>query len=176
METIIQIAPPSRDEYPEWFAGEIEQAKYEDLLYGLEDSFHKTITFLHHIREDKLLFPYAPGKWTIKELWQHVIDVERVLSYRALRYARHDTTVLPGFDEKSYAEYSNGNHRNWDDLLEEYTVVRQSTIWLFRSFTPATIMLKGTSGHSQLTVRAVGFLILGHEIHHVRIIKERYLT
>ncbi len=169
------FAKPSPDEYPEWFAAEIEPVQYPELLTGLEDSFQKTSSFLHALPAEKLLHRYQPEKWTILEMWQHVIDVERVLCYRALRYARQDTTVLHGFDEKGYAERSKANHRSWDSVLEEYSAQRISTTLLFKSFDAEMAMSRGTAGRSQLTVRAVGYLVLGHEKHHVGIIRERYL-
>jgi DinB superfamily len=169
------ITKPSPDEYPEWFAAEIERVHYNDLIAGLQDSFNKTLSFLHRLSEDDLSFRYAPGKWSIKQIWQHIIDVERVLSYRALRYARKDETVLTGFDENKYAVVSNADYRNFKDIIREYAVVRDSTLELFRSFTEAMFFHRGTAGKSNMTVRSVGYLILGHEIHHVNTINERYL-
>src|SRR5690349_1541771 len=93
------IPKPGPEEYPEWFAGEIEPVQYNELLIGLHDSFEKSISFLKGLEEDVLRYRYAPGKWTIRQIWQHIIDVERILCYRALRYARQDETVLHGFDE-----------------------------------------------------------------------------
>ena len=173
--TVPIFAKPSPDEYPEWFAAEIEPVQYPELLNGLEDSFQKTISFLRALPTEKLLHRYQPEKWTILEMWQHIIDVERVLSYRAMRYARQDATVLHGFDEKGYAERSKANQRSWESILEEYSAVRHATLLLFRSFDAEMAMSRGTAGRSQLTVRAVGYLVLGHEMHHVGIIKERYL-
>ena len=169
------FAKPLPDEYPEWFVAEIDPVPYPELLSGLEESFHKTLAFLQSIPSDKLLYRYQPEKWTIQEVWQHVIDVERVLCYRALRYARQDTTVLHRFDEKEYAQHSKANLRNWDDLLEEYSVLRHSTRLLFKSFDAEMAMSWGTAGRSHLTVRSVGYLVLGHEMHHAGIIRERYL-
>lgn len=175
MNTHLIITKPNSDEYPEWFAGEIEMVYYNDLIAGLEDSFKQTYPFLEKLTLEDLEYRYAPGKWTIKQIWQHVIDVERVLSYRALRYARQDTTVLMGFDENKYAEVSNADARNFNDILFEYAIVRKSTIALLNSFTEEMFMYRGTAGKSTMTVRSVGYLMLGHEIHHVNTIKERYL-
>ena len=169
------ITKPSPDEYPEWFAAEIELVSYNDLIGGLQNSLNKTLTLLHQLSDENLVYRYAPGKWSVKQIWQHVIDVERVLSYRTLRYARKDETVLPGFDENKYAQVSNADHRNFKDIIREYAVVRDATLELFRSFTEAMFFHRGTAGKSNMTVRSVGYLILGHEIHHVNIINERYL-
>jgi hypothetical protein len=171
----LPVTRPERDEYPDWYAAEIELVQYDDLLGGMEDSFQKTLAFLHKLPEEKRLFRYQPEKWTIQEMWQHVIDTERVLSYRAMRFSRGDTTVLQGFDQNMYAEASNANDRDWDEMLQEYSAVRISSLHLFRSFDSEMFMLRGTAGRSHVTVRAVGFLIIGHETHHIQTIRERYL-
>lgn len=176
MPTSLSISRPSPGEYPEWYAGEIEEVPYDDLLFGLQDSFDRTLPVLQALTPADLAWRYAPGKWNIKEIWQHVIDVERILCYRALRYARQDATVLSGFDEKKYAEISGADRREWNDMLREYRAVRAASIELFKSFTPEMFLYKGTTGRSTATVRAVGYLILGHETHHVKTIRERYLN
>lgn len=172
----LPVTKPERDEYPDWYAPEIELVQYDDLLSGLENSFQQTLSFLHDLPEDKRLFRYQPDKWTIQEIWQHVIDTERVLSYRAMRFARRDATVLHGFDQNIYAEVSKANDREWDDLLREYSAVRVSSLLLFRSFDAEMMMTRGTAGRSNVTVRALGFLIIGHETHHKQTVRERYLV
>ena len=169
------ITKPTSNEYPEWFAEEIERVYYNDLITGLQDSHNQALKLLRQLTEEDLVYRYAPGKWSIKQMWQHVIDVERVLSYRALRYARQDATVLAGFDENKYAEESNADVRDFNAILFEYAIVRKSTVALFNSFTEEMFMYRGTTGRSSMTVRSVGYLVLGHEIHHVNTIKERYL-
>ena len=176
MNNQLIITKPTSDEYPEWFAAEIELVHYNDLIAGLQDSLSKTLTFLHKLTDQDLQYRYAPGKWSIKQMWQHIIDVERVLTYRALRFARKDETILTAFDESKYANVSNADQRNFKDIIREYAVVRDATLELFRSFTDAMILHRGTAGRSNMTVRSVGYLVLGHEIHHVRIIRERYLN
>ncbi|MEP6846470.1 MAG: DinB family protein [Panacibacter sp.] len=175
MSNQLIITKPSYDEYPEWYAAEIGLVHYNDLITGLQDSISTTLTFLNQITDSDLEYRYAPGKWSIKQIWQHIIDVERVLSYRALRYARKDETVLTAFDENKYAAASNADYRQFSEIIREYAVVRDATMELFRSFTEAMFLHRGTAGKSNMTVRSVGFLILGHEIHHVQTIKERYL-
>jgi len=175
MHPAIQISRPVPDEYPEWFAGEIELVPYPDLIPGLIESSGEALELLSQCTEPELCFRYAPGKWTIRQIWQHVLDVERILGYRALRYARRDATVLSGFDENAYAVESLADCRAWEDILREYQAVRQSTLELFSSFTPQMIECRGTTGRSNMTVRSVGYLILGHEVHHLQTIRERYL-
>ncbi len=119
---------------------------------------------------------YAPGKWTISEVLQHCIDNERIMAYRALRFARNDKTVLPGYDENLFAANAEGADRSFDDLIEEYGRVRSSTIDLFRSFTNEMLLRKGATFASEIDVLSLGFVIIGHAIHHNRIIVERYYT
>lgn len=117
---------------------------------------------------------YAPGKWTIKELLQHLIDAERIFAYRALRFARNDKTGLPGFDEDSYAKNAQAKTRTVDDLLEEFALQRRSNILLFNSFGQETLMREGTASGNSISVLALGFTMTGHIVHHMNIVKERY--
>jgi DinB superfamily len=118
---------------------------------------------------------YAPGKWTIKDIIQHISDTERVFSYRALRFARNDQTALPGFDQDLFAANTTANQRSPDDLIHELEIVRQSTISLFNSFDEIQLLRKGKCWKSELSVLAIGFNIIGHQQHHFTIIAERYL-
>lgn len=146
-----------------------------DLFEILNDSFEDLLKTVKDLPEEKLIFQYAEGKWTIKELVQHLIDTERIMSYRALRFSRNDATELQGFDENWYVENSNGNDRNFNDLLEEFRCTRKASISLFKSFTGEMLTLSGIANGSDMTVRALGFVIAGHQMHHLKIIKERYL-
>jgi len=118
---------------------------------------------------------YAPGKWTIKEVVQHVIDSERVFAYRALRFARNDATPLPGFEQDDYVPASESWRRSMSDLLEEAATVRASLIALYRSFTPAMLARRGIASDRPVTVHALGWIAAGHAAHHLRIIEQRYL-
>ncbi|MFA5297595.1 MAG: DinB family protein [Lutibacter sp.] len=146
-----------------------------DLFKILNTSSEDLLKTVKDLSEEKLVFRYDEGKWTIKELVQHLIDTERIMSYRALRFSRNDTTELSGFNENWYVENSNGNDRNFNDLVEEFTSTRQASISLFKSFTNEMLTLSGTANGSDMTVRALGFIIAGHQMHHLKIIKERYL-
>ena len=117
---------------------------------------------------------YAPGKWTIKDILQHIIDTERIFSYRALRFARKDQTELPGFDENTYAAFTTANDRSIDDLLLEFAAVRQSTLGLFLSFDEQMMQEEGTASGNKISVLALGFTLTGHVLHHMQVIKERY--
>ena len=117
---------------------------------------------------------YAPGKWTIKDVVQHIIDNERIQAYRALRFARNDASVLPGYDEEPYAKEARAERRSLEELLEEFEVTRRSNILLFRSFTEEMLLRKGICFGKEMSVLALGFVLAGHQEHHVRIVRERY--
>ena len=148
-----------------------------NLLDELEISLHRTIQFVQDIPMDKFDYRYAEGKWTIKEILQHLIDAERIFAYRALRFSRNDQTPLPGFDENMYADVVNpvANKRHLKDLLTEFTAVRHATIALFKSFTEEDLLKNGVASENVMSVRAVGFVIIGHQNHHKKIFAERYL-
>lgn len=117
---------------------------------------------------------YAPGKWTIKKIIQHMIDTERIMTYRALCFARNEKGKLPGFEEDDYAFHSDAEARTLDDLLEEWTALRVSTLHLFASFSDDMLNRKGNANGTEISVLAIGFVICGHPIHHQQVIKERY--
>ncbi|HRI20355.1 MAG TPA: DinB family protein [Panacibacter sp.] len=132
--------------------------------------------FYNNLPEAKAGYAYAPGKWTIKDLIQHLIDAERIFAYRALRIARKDTTPLPGFDENNYAVNSNANSRTLQSLKEEFNAVRTSTNLMLQSFTEDQLNATGTASNNSITVNAIAFIIFGHLLHHKKIIEERYLS
>ena len=117
---------------------------------------------------------YAPGKWTLREVFQHLADCERVFAYRALRFARNDKTELPGFDESIFAEHAGANRRSLEDVLAELRCVRQSTMLMFNAFDEAALLRTGVMSKTELPVLAVGFTLIGHQNHHFRILEERY--
>ncbi len=117
---------------------------------------------------------YAPGKWTIADILQHIIDTERIFAYRALRIARKDQTPLPGFDENEYALYAHATDRSIEELLEEFSVVRSSTCQLFYSFRPEDLQRQGIGSGNPISVIGLGYTIIGHVIHHMEVIKKRY--
>jgi len=170
--TALQI---NENEYAPFYKNYFKALGDVNLLDILNTSFEDLSAALKGLSEEKSLFRYQDGKWTIKELMQHIIDAERVLSYRALCYSRNDATDLPGFDEDWYVDNSNGNQRNFEDLLNEFSHLRAATISLFESFTPEMLQIKGSLSGSDMSVRALGFIIAGHQMHHLKIMKEKYL-
>lgn len=127
------------------------------------------------ITEEKSMHSYAPGKWTLKEMLQHIIDTERIFSYRAVCFARKETLSLPGFDENLYGANTSANTRTWQSLVKEYKVVRLSLQLLFKSFTEEELLRTGTANNNLGMVGGIGFISLGHFYHHKKIIEERYL-
>lgn len=162
-------------EYMPFYEGYIKQAGSIDLITGIEKAFENTLSFYQAISDEKMEYCYAEDKWTIKDIIQHLIDAERVFAYRALRFAREDKTELPGFEENDYANSSRANDRSKESLIEEYKAVRNSTILLYKSFNNETLMRIGIASGGEMSVRATGFIIIGHEAHHCNVIKERYL-
>ena len=118
---------------------------------------------------------YAPGKWMVKDIVQHVIDTERIMSYRALRFARNDQTILPGYDEDLFGQYAHATRRTIPDLYAEYASVRRSSIALYQSFDEEMLLRSGICFHQTISVLAIGFVLVGHARHHINIIRERYL-
>jgi len=161
-------------EYNAYYANYIRLTQNVKLLEGLESSFNRTLVLFESISEDKLSYRYADGKWTIKEIIQHLIDTERVFSYRALCFARKDNVELPGFNQDDYLENSKVSSRSKSELIEEYKSVRKATNALFSSFTNEMLLQVGVASSSPLSVRAAGYIIIGHETHHCNIINERY--
>lgn len=165
----------SSGEYLPYYANYINKANCSDLIQGLQDLLANTNSFLNSIPIEKFEYRYAKGKWTIKEVIQHIIDAERVFSYRALCFARKDKTPLPSFNENNYAEASLANTRSAQSLIDEHIALRKSTISLFESFNNDTLTNIGIASGGEMSVRAIGYVIIGHEKHHLDVIKERYL-
>lgn len=145
------------------------------ILAHLENNLRSTKKFVASIPKARLLHRYAEGKWTIKEILGHIVDDERIYVYRALRFARNDSTELPGFEQDHYAQYSEANKREITDLLDEFALVRRSTIAFFKSLDNTALMRTGVANGNRVSVRALAYHIAGHELHHMNIIRERYL-
>ncbi|MGL5113117.1 MAG: DinB family protein [Flavobacterium sp.] len=163
------------NEYSKFQATYIAALSNVELLEELEISLHDFIRFVQNIPMDKFDYRYEEGKWTIKDIIQHIIDAERIFSYRALRFSRNDATPLPGFEENDYANSTHANHRSIQDLLTELSAVRQATLLLFKSFSHEQLLKIGVSSGGEVSVRAIGFIIIGHQKHHQKVFEERYL-
>ncbi|ARS34316.1 DinB family protein [Pontibacter actiniarum] len=175
MQTQHIITPPTPEEHSGFLSNYVQQAKTDDLIEGLTASYVFITGMVQGLAEERLLFRYAPGKWSIKEMMVHIMDTERIFSYRALRFARQDKTELPGFDENAYIAPAKADARDINAIIAEYTSLRTATIELFKSFDEEALQQKGISGGIEVSVRALGYIILGHEVHHQKILRERYL-
>lgn len=165
--------PPN--EYAAFYGPYIQTLDNADLLEELEISIHDFIRFVQEVPLGKHDYRYAAGKWTLKQIIQHLIDAERIFSYRALRIGRNDKTPLPGFEENDYAAVADADARNLQSLLTEFATVRQSTLLLFKSFTDEERKRMGVASAKDVSVRAIGFIIIGHLKHHQKVFAERYL-
>jgi len=163
------------NEYSKFQSTYINALNGVDLLEELEISLHDFIRFIQNLPMDKFDYRYAEGKWTIKDIIQHVIDTERIFSYRALRFSRNDKTPLPGFEENDFAQNTDANARSIQELLTEFSAVRYATLLLFKSFNPKQLLNIGISSNENVSVRAIGFIIIGHQKHHQKVFEERYL-
>lgn len=176
MPAVPQYNRPDPSEHAPFYAGYIAKVPDGDLIRTLEANLEEFSRTLGAVAEIRGGFAYAPGKWTLKEVIGHVIDTERVFSYRAMRIARGDETPLPGFDEKGWVPQSGANDRTIADLLAELRAVRAATIALFRHLPPDSVGRRGTASGHGVTVRALAWMIAGHPMHHLGILRERYLV
>lgn len=163
------------DEFGVYYKQYIDLAPSTNLIDGLQTTLSETIAFYNSIPSEKLDAAYEDGKWTPKEILQHIMDTERIFAYRALRFARNDKTQLPGYEQDDYVPPSHANKRSIADLILEYQSIRQASILLFKSFDDEMFARIGTASGNPMSARAVAAIICGHERHHVGVIKERYL-
>lgn len=163
------------NEYSKFNAIYIQAVGNVDMIEELEICLHDFIRFVQNIPMDKFDYRYAEGKWTIKDIIQHIIDTERIFTYRALRISRNDKTPLPGFEENDYVANTNANVRSIQDLLAELSAVRHATLYLFKSFSWEQLERIGIASNNEISVRAIGFILIGHQKHHQKVFQERYL-
>ena len=160
--------------YNEYFATYINLTAGATVIEALENSNYRSMAFLSSIAEDQGPFRYAENKWTVKEVIAHMNDTERIMAYRALRFARNDETELSGFDENRYAANSNANSRTVGELVTEFEEIRAATQSLFESFTEDMLLRVGKANGLPFEVRALGLIIAGHSLHHCHVLKSKY--
>ncbi|MFT7252074.1 MAG: putative damage-inducible protein DinB [Flavobacterium sp.] len=165
----------NKNEYAPFFETYVSLSRELNMPKDFISNMESCLAFFQNIPSNKLNYRYQPEKWSIKDVLLHLIDCERIFQYRALRISRNDKTALPGFEENDYAIEANATNRSLDSLLDEYKSVRMATVTLFNSFTEDELNRVGNASSKDISVRAIGFIILGHEMHHINIIKERYL-
>ncbi|WP_075619189.1 DinB family protein [Paenisporosarcina indica] len=166
---------PSIGEYPAYYGGYINLVPKGNLLDILAKQLEDTTALLSDKTETQSTYRYADGKWTLKEVIGHITDTERIMSYRLLRISRGDKTPLAGYNDEDYVKEAFFHTRSISELLEDFHVVRRSTISLLRGLPETAWARTGIANNSEISVNALLFIIAGHELHHVNIIKERYL-
>ncbi len=167
---------PGPGEYAPFFAGYVAKSQdCADPVQKLDEQMSEFLAQLEDVVEQKQLYRYAPGKWSVKDVVGHLIDAERIFAYRALRIARGDQTPLPGFDENDYVQTAEADRFDWQTLLEEFIIVRRTTILMLSRLPDEVWTRSGTASNASTTVRALLYIMIGHVAHHLDILKERYL-
>ncbi len=166
---------PNKNEYAEYYHKYVEKVLDGNIVEILEVQLETMINFFSKITEEKSKFRYAPGKWSIREVLGHIIDAERVFSYRALRFSRNDNNPLHGFDENHYIQNSNYDIIPLQKLIEEFASLRRTNIYMFKGFTERMWLSKGIASDNEVSVRGLAYIIVGHAEHHLKIVEERYL-
>ena len=169
------MAPPDSSEYAPYYGRYISLVPGQDIVAALEDQPQETLALLSGLSEEQGDYRYAPGKWSIKEMLGPVNDTERVFAYRALRFARNDQTPLASFEQDDYVRSGNAGNCRLADLIEEFVCVRRATVWLFRQLSAEAWMRRGVASDNPVSVRAAAYIIAGHELHHRRILEQKYL-
>ncbi|MEX0661291.1 MAG: DinB family protein [Balneolaceae bacterium] len=166
----------SSNEYGAFYSTYIQHCKGISLMEQLELGEETLADLIFGLSDEKMMYRYEPDKWSIKQVIGHIIDTERVMAFRALSFARGEKQSLPGYDQDQYVEQANFEERSAQGLLMQYRAVRESTILLFSSMSADMMIKRGTASNVEFTVRALGMIICGHELHHIKILKERYLN
>lgn len=173
--TELVLHRPEPSEYDPAYSAYVDTVGPGDVLSLLSDGIGRTLSLLRTCPRDREQFRYEPGKWSIREVAGHMADAERLYAYRVLHLARRDPSPLPGMDRHVWARASNASRRPLAELAKELASVRAATLSLFASFDPSTSTVAGVAAGRSFTVRSLAFVIAGHEIHHRRILEERYL-
>ena len=168
------VARPDASEYPAFYAGYVASIQDDDVVHALARSGAEVAALMRGIPEARGAFRYAEGKWTIRTLLGHVIDAERIFTYRALRLARGDSTPLPGFDENAFALTAGSDARTVASLADEFGHVREGTVRLFDSFSSEAWARSGTVNNGHVTVKALAYITAGDAAHPARVLRERY--
>jgi len=166
---------PLKNDYAEYYHKYIQELKSDNILEILEEQLNSNLELFNRISEEKANYRYAEGKWSIKELLGHMLDTERIFAYRALCIARGEKQDLPGMEQDDYVKEANFDKRQFTDIVKEYELVRKSNLQLFRSFSEKELSRRGLANDNEVTVLAIMFIIAGHEFHHIKVLKEKYL-
>ncbi len=166
---------PDRNEYADAYETYVSLVKGENVVSTFQESKIESQKIFADISEEKSFFRYSDGKWSIKELVGHLIDTERIFSFRALCFARNDKNAIAGMEQDEYIQNADFDSVDFADLVEEFAAVRTATILMFQHFNADAWLRTGIASDNQVSVRALAYMIAGHEIHHMQILKERYL-
>ena len=166
---------PDSTEYAPYFEKYIALVPEGEIVATLDRQIESTLSLIRGLSEAQGEHRYAPEKWSVKEVIGHLIDAERIFAYRALRFARNDATPLPGFDENSFVANAGFDSRSLADLADEFEHTRKSNAYLFKHLDGEASLRRGVSNNSEISVRALAYIIAGHELHHVGILRTRYL-
>ena len=166
---------PAQGEHNPYYSKYVDLVEGEDVLSALKSQLRETIAFLNCVSNEESMSRYAPGKWSVREVVGHMIDTERIFAYRALRIARGDTTPLPGFEQDDFIRGGSFDKIRWSALIEEFDLVRRGNILMFSGFSDEAWARTGTASNSPVSARALAWIIAGHELHHRRVIEEKYL-
>ena len=170
------VARPEANEYAPYYGRYISLVSEPDVLAALREQADETCALLKGVSEDKSEYRYAPEKWSLKEVLGHVTDTERIFAYRALRISRNDRTPIEGYEQDDYVRFGPFRHCRLPDLVEEFSSVRKSTLFLFRTLEDEAWLRRGIANKLEISVRAIAYVIAGHELHHRKILKEQYLA
>ncbi len=166
---------PEPTEYLPYYGKYISLVPKAAILETLQQQNRDTLTLLRGLSEEQGAHCYAPGKWSIKEVVGHIIDTERIFAYRALRFSRNDKKELEGFDQDPYVQFGNFDNCTLNELVDEFDCVRHSTLYLLRHLSDEAWTRRGVASDAEVSVRALAYIIAGHELHHERILREKYL-
>jgi uncharacterized damage-inducible protein DinB len=169
-----QVTRPAATDYAPAYAGYIAEVTEEDILAALAAQSTETQKLLASLDESKAAYRYAKAKWSVKEVLGHMTDAERIMGYRALAIARGETQPLPGFEEDDYVRNASFDAWKLGDLAEQYALVRRSTLLLFRNLPDDAWDRRGNANGREITPRALAWVVAGHELHHVKVLRERY--
>ncbi len=166
---------PQPNEYPPYYKSYLDTVKTNNIIKELTDQVLDIQAIISEIPKEKEDYRYADGKWSVKEVIGHMIDTERVLAYRAMRFARKDKTPLPGYDENFFVANANFQKQTLPSLCEEFTIVREANLALFKVWDEEALSQFGVANNLDVSVRAILYMIAGHATHHMNVIKLRYL-
>jgi hypothetical protein len=166
---------PNEGEYAPYYNTYISKVPDGNIIELLTQQIESVKEVFQSISEEKSLFKYAPEKWTIRQVLGHMNDGERVFPYRALRFSRNDKNALAGFDQNEFVKESNFNNVKLADLLDEFIKTRESNIVMFKNFSEEMWTRRGIASNNEITVRAFPYIMYGHVIHHLNVLKEKYL-